>query len=249
MLRILQQNTSFGGADPLAPISNISTSVVKAQSILFASLSITLFVAFIAVLGKQWILYYTQTSSWGSIVHRRKEHQVKLAGLQKWGLRIIIESLPVMLQFALLLFGVALAVLLWDLNISAAEVTLVVTSIGLAFYVCITVIATKYSDCPFQTPLSIVLPKVRPWAKEFSALARIWLRRKAARFRTRFKSLLLPIERAMDHVFKTSTDGADTPNQAGEDIHNVEYMKLSNPDFWRNEPIFKIGRASCRERV
>ena len=229
------------------PISNISTSVVQAQSILFASLSITLFVAFIAVLGKQWILYYTQTSSWGNIVDRGKERQVKLAGLQKWGLRFVMESLPVMLQFALLLFGIALAVFLWDINVSVAEVALVVTSIGFAFYVCIAVIATKFSDCPFQTPLSVLLPKVWPWAKEFSALARLWLRRRAARFRTRLKSLLLPVEWAMDHdllrgavglVFKISTDGADTPNHAGEDVHNVEYMTLSNPDFWRNEPIF-----------
>jgi hypothetical protein len=40
-----------------------------------------------------------------------------------------------------------------------AEVVLVVTSIGLAFYTCIAVAATVYSDCPFQTPFSILLPK------------------------------------------------------------------------------------------
>ncbi|KAF9782717.1 hypothetical protein BJ322DRAFT_993722, partial [Thelephora terrestris] len=54
LLRLLQQNNSFGGSDPLAPVMNVSSSVVRAQSILFASLSVTLFVAFIAVLGKQW---------------------------------------------------------------------------------------------------------------------------------------------------------------------------------------------------
>ncbi|KAF9641888.1 hypothetical protein BDM02DRAFT_3177000, partial [Thelephora ganbajun] len=54
LLRILQQNTSFDGTDPLAPVSGVPTSVVRAQTILFASLSITLIVAFIAVLGKQW---------------------------------------------------------------------------------------------------------------------------------------------------------------------------------------------------
>ncbi|KAF9649361.1 hypothetical protein BDM02DRAFT_3094942, partial [Thelephora ganbajun] len=129
LLRILEQNTSFGGTDPLAPVSNIPTSVVVSQSIFFASLSVTLFVAFIAVLGKQWILYYTRVTTWGNIVDRGKERQVKLVGLQKWGLHLIMESLPVMLQFALLLFGVALVVYLWDLETSAAEVVLVVTSI------------------------------------------------------------------------------------------------------------------------
>jgi hypothetical protein len=138
-----------------------------------------LFVAFIAVLGKQWILYYTRATTWGNIVDRGKERQVKLVGLQKWGLHLIMESLPVMLQFALLLFGVALSVYLWDLNVSIAEVVLVVTSIGLAFYICITVAATIWSDCPFQTPLSILLPKVPPWAKEFTARVCVWLRRRA----------------------------------------------------------------------
>ncbi|KAF9647309.1 hypothetical protein BDM02DRAFT_3081760, partial [Thelephora ganbajun] len=116
LLRILQHNTSFDGTDPLAPVSSVPASVVRAQAILFASLSITLVVAFIAVLGKQWILYYTQASTWGNIVDRGKERQAKLVGLQKWGLHLIMESLPVMLQFALLLFGAALVVYLWDLD-------------------------------------------------------------------------------------------------------------------------------------
>jgi polyferredoxin len=178
LLRILQQNTSFGGIDPLAPIMNVPTGVVRAQSILFASLSITLFVAFIAVLGKQWILYYTRVTTWGNIVDRGKERQAKLMGLQKWGLHVIMESLPVLLQFALLLFGVALAVYLWDLDVSAAEVVLVVTSIGLTFYICIVVAATVYSDCPFQTPLSTLLRQDPAMGERNSPrVARVWLRR------------------------------------------------------------------------
>ena len=41
LLQILEQNTSFDGTDPLAPISNIPAGIIKAQAILFASLSIT----------------------------------------------------------------------------------------------------------------------------------------------------------------------------------------------------------------
>jgi hypothetical protein len=172
----LQQNTSFGGTDPLAPVSNIPISIVRAQSILFASLSVTLFVAFIAVLGKQWILYYTRVTTWGNVADRGKERQAKFVGLRKWGFHVIMEFLPVMLQFALLLFGIALVVYLWDLDVSVAEVVLAVTSFGFAFYACITVAATFWKDCPFQTPLSVLLPKVLPWAKGFTALTRVWLR-------------------------------------------------------------------------
>ena len=228
LLRLLQQNTSFDGVDPLAPVSSVPANAVRAQSILFASLSVTLLVAFIAVLGKQWILYYTRVTTWGNIVDRGRERQEKLAGLQKWGLQLIMESLPVMLQFALLLFGVALATYLWDLNVSIAEVVMTVTSFGLVFYVCITVTATMYKDCPFQTPLSILLPEVLPRAKGFTAPVRGWLRRKAAS---------LPIR--IEHACKIFASEKNIPDYTEEDIPTNDYlMRLSNPAFWRNEPLF-----------
>ena len=184
--------------------------------------------AFIAVLGKQWILYYTQVTTWGNIVDRGKERQAKLAGLQKWGLHLIMESLPVMLQFALLLFGVALATYLWGLNITIAEVVMTVTCVGLAFYACIAIAATMYHDCPFQTPLSILLPKLPPRAKGFTALARIWLRRKATS---------LPIR--IGHACKIFASGKHAPDYSEEDAPTNDYqMTLSNPTFWRNEPLF-----------
>ena len=217
LLRILQQNVSFGGIDPLAPISSVPRSVIGAQSILLASLSITLFVAFVAVLGKQWILYYTRVKTWGNIVDRGKERQAKLVGLQKWGLHLIMDSLPVMLQFALLLFGVAIATYLWDLNVSVAGAVLLITSTGLALYTLIAAVAATHSDCPFQTPFSVSLSKVPILTKQSATLARGWLRRKAT-------SLLLQ-NRGLNRV------GKATPND--------DYpMTLSNPTFWRDYPLF-----------
>ena len=200
--------------------------------------------AFIAVLGKQWIHYYTRATTWGNIVDRGKERQLKLVGLQKWGLHVIMESLPVMLQFSLLLFGAALAVYLWDLNISVAEVISVVTSIGLTFYACIAVAATIWSDCPFQTPLSILLPKLLPWAKEFTQLTRMWLRDRLRRGTT---ALPLRIKRMIEDgctasslglVFRKLTGGTNTLNNAGEDPQNDHPTTLSNPAFWRQDPLF-----------
>ena len=201
--------------------------------------------AFIAVLGKQWILYYTRATTWGNIVDRGKERQVKLVGLQKWGLHLIMESLPVMLQFALLLFGVALTVYLWDLNVSAAEVMLVVTSIGLAVYICITVVATAWRDCPFQTPISLLFRKALPWAKESIPLARIWL---GDRLRRKTIALLPRIEKLEGHghlmspfwrMLKTFTGRTAAPTPPDEDTVNNNYpMKLLNPAFWRPDPLF-----------
>ena len=241
LLRILQQNTSFGGIDPLAPISNIPTGVIRAQSILLTSLSITLFVAFIAVLGKQWILYYTRVTTWGNIADRGKERQVKLVGLQKWGLHLVMELLPIMLQLALLLFGVALSVYLWDLNVSIAEAVLAVTSIGLTFYTSITMFAAIFSDCPFQTPFSILIPKVPVLWKEFAALTRV-------RWKRGIISLQLDVKRVTEHRFLETSirymlrllnSGENTPNRAVDDVPQNDYpMTLSNPAFWRDSPLF-----------
>ena len=237
LLRILEQNASFGGIDPLAPILNVPTGVVKAQPILFVSLSVTLFVAFIAVLGKQWIHYYTRPTTWGNIVDRGKERQVKLAGLRKWGVLLIMESLPVMLQFALLLFGIAITVYLWDLDVSVAEVVLVVTSIGLTFYTSITAAGTIWSDFPFQTPPSLLLPKVLPWAKEFAAFARLWLRN---RLRRRATALLFRIERVTENSYLASS--FERVLRKITERMNASYdgysMTLSNPAFWRHDPLF-----------
>ena len=213
---------------------DVRTGISKAQSILFASLSITLFVAFIAVLGNQWILYYTRVTTFGNIVDRGKERQAKFAGFEKWGFRFVMESLPVMLQFALLLFGVALVKYLWILDVSAAEVVLVGTSIGLAFYICIAVAATIYSDCPFKTPLSILLREVLLWAKEFTTLTRLRLRRKATSRLTGGGFLWDTVE----PVFGVPICGIGTPNHVGEDTpSNNNSMMLSNPAFWRNDPL------------
>jgi hypothetical protein len=239
----LQQNASFGGADPLAPVSNIPISIARAQSILFASLSVTLLVAFIAVLGKQWILYYTRVTTWGNVVDRGKQRQAKFVGLQKWGFHVIMDFLPVMLQSAIFLSSIGIVVYLWDLDVSIAGVVLAITSFGFGFYACITVAATLWRDCPFQTPLSVLLPKVLRWTKAFAVpfRSRHWWKRRIASFLRlvglleRRRLLTDPLGRA----FKISADGMTTPDPAGEGTVTSGYpMKLSNPAFWRDDPLF-----------
>ena len=63
----LRQDTPFGAIDPPIFTPNVPAGAVRAQSILFAGLSITLLVAFVAVLGKQWILYHARPTNHGNI--------------------------------------------------------------------------------------------------------------------------------------------------------------------------------------
>ena len=152
-----------------------------------------------------------------------------------------MESLPVLLQFALLLFAIGLIVYLWDLDVSAADVVLVVTCFGSAFYAFITMAATTWIDCPFQTPLSILLPKLLPYEREFPALAFAWLRRTAKTYLlriqwTRRRNLLTKF---LKHASWKCHGRVAMRDNANEDPANGDhYMALSNPAFWRTEPLF-----------
>jgi len=82
--------------------------IVTVQSLLYASLATPLFAAFIAMLGKQWVNRYLRNRG-GSTADKSRDRQRKLDGFDKWHFHLIIESLPVMLQLALLLLGCALS--------------------------------------------------------------------------------------------------------------------------------------------
>ena len=267
LLRLLQNNDSFGGSDPLAPVMNVSSNTVKAQSILFASLAVTLLTAFITILGRQWVLHYKETSDWGITTNDDAEHQMKLVGPQKQGLHFIMESLPLLLQLSLLLFGIGLTVYLWDLDLSSAEVTLAVACIEFVFYACTTVIATIWRGYPFQTPLSILLSIILCKAKRirFAQLLALLKRRifgliqfaqlPALLKRQIFKFGLIPFILTKRRIFglirfaqlpallKRQISGLihreTIPGEGVEGVHNEHHRaKLSNPAFWRQDPLF-----------
>jgi len=133
--------------------------IVTVQSLLYASLATSLFVAFLAMLGKQWVNRYLRNRG-GSAADKSRERQRKLDGLEEWHFRLVIESLPVMLQLALLLLGCALSRYLWTINRTVAGVIVGVTLFGVTSYVSLTLAATLYYNCPYQTPPSILTRKV-----------------------------------------------------------------------------------------
>jgi len=127
--------------------------IVTVQSLLYASLTTSLFAAFLAMLGKQWVNRYLRNRG-GSAADKSRDRQRKLGGLEKWHFHLTIESLPVMLQFALLLLGCALSRYLWTSCRTVAGIIAGVTLFGVASYVFLTLAATLYYNCPYQTPPS-----------------------------------------------------------------------------------------------
>ena len=133
--------------------------IVTVQSLLYASLAISLFAAFIAMLGKQWVNRYLRNRG-GSAADKSRDRQRKLDGFDKWHFHIAIESLPVMLQLALLLLACALSRYLWTISRTVAGVVVAITLFGVTSYVFFTLAATLYYNCPYQTPPSTLIRTV-----------------------------------------------------------------------------------------
>ena len=151
-------NTSFGGGVPTVPQwAGPSHTVVQVQAILLASLAASLFSAFLAMLGKQWLNRYASIDMRGSIIERSQNRQRKLDGIVAWYFYHVMSSLPLMLQGSLLLLGCALSRYLWEINTTVASVVLGVTSFGVLFYIFIIVAGAASVSCPYQTPGAKVL--------------------------------------------------------------------------------------------
>ena len=128
--------------------------IVTVQAILYASLATSFLAAFLAMLGKQWVNRYTRNHG-GSAAEKSRNRQQKLDGLEEWRFHLIIESLPVMLQIAMLLLGCATAKYLWTISRTVACVIVVFAAFWVTSYMSFTIAAVCYHACPYQTPLSI----------------------------------------------------------------------------------------------
>ena len=131
--------------------------IVLVNCLLFASLLISLLAAFAAMLGKQWLNRYSRHAPGGSISERCGDRQRKFDGLQRWPFHFIIESLPVMLQIALLLLACGLCRYIMAINTPVAWTLITLTSFGVLFYLVVVIVGASSYDCPFQTPGSALL--------------------------------------------------------------------------------------------
>jgi hypothetical protein len=124
---------------------------------LYASLAASLFSAFLAMLGKQWLNRYASTGMRGTAIERSQDRQRKLNGIVTWGFDYVMESLPLMLQVALLLLGCALSLYLWEIDVTVARVVVGVTALGVIFYAFFVVAGAASVSCPYQTPGAHIL--------------------------------------------------------------------------------------------
>ena len=154
-------STTFNEAPAIPQWAGPPRTTVQVQAILFASLAASLFSAFLAMLGKQWLNRYASADLRGSVIERCRNRQRKLDGIASWYFENVIELLPVMLQAALFLLGCALSRYLWETNTTIASVVLGVTSFGLFLFLFIVVAGAAFPSCPYQTPGARLLRRLR----------------------------------------------------------------------------------------
>ena len=161
LLRVLIHNldrTAVGNDIPTVPEwTGPPPTIVQVEAILYASFATSLFSAFLAMLGKQWLNRYASIEMRGSTIKRSQDRQRKLNGIVTWYFDYVMESLPLMLQLALLLLGCALSLYLWGINTTIASVVIGITSFGVVFYAFIVIAGAASANCPYQTPGARIL--------------------------------------------------------------------------------------------
>jgi hypothetical protein len=119
----------------------------------------SLLAAFVAILRIQWMDRYLRHTG-GSIVERCGDRQRKFDCLMKWPFQLFINSVPLMLQIALLLLMCGLSQYTRSVNTSVGYVVISLTVLGALFYIVVVVSGTSSYECPFQTPASIGLRRL-----------------------------------------------------------------------------------------
>jgi hypothetical protein len=170
LLTLNQSAIPNGSLAVLSVQEDPPSGIVAATGLLYASLLISLLAAFVAMLGKQWLNRYLRHAG-GSVIDRCGDRQRKFDGLQKWPFHLFVESLPVMLQIALLLLACGLCRYMESVNTTVAYILFTLTGVGVLFYIGIVIAGATSHDCPFQTPASVPLRSL--WKKVWSNLAPI----------------------------------------------------------------------------
>jgi hypothetical protein len=136
--------------------------MIQVQAMLYASFAASLLSALLAMLGKQWLNRYASTDMRGTGIERSQDRQRKLHGIVTWYFEHVMESLPLMLQFALLLLGCALSLYLWGIDVTVAWVVVGVTGLGVTLYAFFIVAGAASASCPYQTPGARILRHILP---------------------------------------------------------------------------------------
>ncbi|PVF92520.1 hypothetical protein CPB86DRAFT_178363 [Serendipita vermifera] len=154
----IQQNPSSPvtlGSSSFAP----TLATIRINAFWFVSLILSLLSALGASLAKGWVMQYTSRAPGVSASDACFRHR-RFIGITRWHLQMIVQSLPILLHVSFFLFSAGLIILLQDDNIQIANLILTLVVIMAAMYIGSSLLPLIWPDCPFQTPVSILIDRV-----------------------------------------------------------------------------------------
>ncbi|CAE6423900.1 unnamed protein product, partial [Rhizoctonia solani] len=103
-----------------------SRIAVLVNALWFMSLSLSVAVALIAIVAKDWC-YQFMSGRTGQMLLQGRRRQLRWEGIEKWKMQEILNVLPLMMHAALLLFAIGLSLYLWDINAGVALPVIITT--------------------------------------------------------------------------------------------------------------------------
>lgn len=158
-------NITFNSLLPRPQTFVPSASDVRLNVFWFMSLSLSLATVLIGIICSQWLREYqryTRLPPLDGISVR----QLRYEGLFAWKVPNIVMSLPVLLQFSLVLFFVGLLDQLWNLNSLVAAFVTIVVGLALLFILVTTLLPScqlyfnndlRSPLCPYKSPQAWVI--------------------------------------------------------------------------------------------
>ncbi|KAG9026751.1 hypothetical protein FS837_004515, partial [Tulasnella sp. UAMH 9824] len=159
LIQVLTGRNDTVPATPPLPSAEFSpSSDIFAINALFSlSMAFAIISSFLAVLGRQWLVYYRKRSG-GGPEKQRWEQLKRFLGAERWQLEPILDDvLPSLLQIGLIIFCISLILYLRHLNFTISVIVGIPMYIGLAFFIWSAFCTVQDKFCPFQSPLSHVL--------------------------------------------------------------------------------------------
>ncbi|KAG8955764.1 hypothetical protein FRC03_011089 [Tulasnella sp. 419] len=138
------------------------TDAVRINSTLFASLACSLLASFGAILGKEMLAEYKSSGALNTLPEQGRRRQRKFNGLNRYRFQLLMQALPIMLQFSLALFLLGIIDFLLQMSPAVAAVIIVPVFVGLVAYIVSVIVAIQQEDSPFQTSLSKSLRSLLP---------------------------------------------------------------------------------------
>ncbi|KAG8945296.1 hypothetical protein FRC04_001073 [Tulasnella sp. 424] len=142
-------------SETFSPVGKVLT-----VNLLFSvSLTLALISSFMAVLGRQWLVYYRKRSG-GGPDRQRWEQLKRFLGAERWGLEWALDDfLPSILQIGLIIFCISLTIYLSTLHPTLSNVVGTFMCTGLTVLIITALLATWDKFCPFQSPLSHLISR------------------------------------------------------------------------------------------